>query len=43
MLAYVPASSEETGDLPRFKVPLKLALKELILRGAYRLEIEERR
>lgn len=43
MLVWVPGPNEKPGDLPRYTVPLKLALKELILRGAYRLEFEQRR
>lgn len=43
MLVSVPGPNEKPGDLPRYTVPLKLALKELILRGAYRLEFEQRR
>ncbi len=39
MLVALPASNEKPGDLPGSKVSLKLGLKELVLRGAFRLEI----
>ena len=43
LLALPPSSAPKGAKRPKPKDAVKLALKELILRGAFRIQIEKRR